>query len=345
MHQQQCAHRSREPSRRRAGRRRSCRLLQTRFAGLCSQPRAHVPGLSTGGAPLLGAGYVGGPPGPYNSGNIAAGLPYLGSNSPRLWFDYNATNTGNLNTTYANGPDFARHDQFGGSVTGVYDLSDDLTLKSITGYRQIKWNIGTDLDGTPETLQEVTDAQHQWQVSQEFQLLGKALDNRLNYVGGLYYFKEGGYVHDYVPFESLLYVYDVANDVDNKDYAAFFHADYNLTDHWGFTAGGRYTEGEGQLPRWPERPELLPARIRSIPDRDRRTVPAVLPAHPGQPELGHLHAHSGYAVPLQQRRDGVPELEQGLQGRRLDHAPVGCDHRSEDGGVQAGVLQDLGARV
>ena len=217
------------------------------FPGLCSQPRARVPGLSQGGAALLGAGYVGGPAGPFNAGNVANGLPYLGSNSPRLWFDYAATNTGNLNTTYANGPDFARQDQFGGSVTGSYELSDELTLKSITGYRQIKWNIGTDLDGTPETLQEVTDAQHQWQATQEFQLLGKALDARLNYVGGLYYFKESGYVHDYVPFESLLYVYDVANDVRNENYAAFVHADFNLTDRWGFTAGGRYTKAKASF--------------------------------------------------------------------------------------------------
>ena len=78
-------------------------------------------------------------------------------------------------------------------------------------------------------------------MSQEFQLLGKAFDNKLNYVAGLYYFKEAGYVHDYVPFESLLYVYDVPNDVKNKNYAAFVHADYKLTDHFGFTAGGRYT--------------------------------------------------------------------------------------------------------
>jgi iron complex outermembrane receptor protein len=235
------------------------------FPGLCAQPRAQVPGLSQGGAALLGAGYVGGPPGPFNAGNVAKGLPYLGSASPRLWFNYAATNTGNLNTTYANGPDFARQDQFGGSVTGVYDLSDQFTLKSITGYRQIKWNIGTDLDGTPETLQEVTDAQHQWQVSQEFQLLGKALDNRLNYVGGLYYFKEGGYVHDYVPFESLLYVYDVSNDVVNQDYAAFMHADFNLTDRWGFTAGGRYTKvkadflgGQSDLNSFPLGSSLYP---------------------------------------------------------------------------------------
>ncbi len=210
------------------------------YVNQCANARARVPGLSTGGAPLLGAGYVGGPPGPFNAANI--GTPgYLGSNSPRLWFDFAATDTGHLDTTYANGPDFARNDAFGGSITAVYNLGNDLTLKSISGYRQIKWNIGTDLDGTPETLQEVTDAQHQWQVSQEFQLLGKALDNKLNYVGGLYYFKEAGYVHDYVPFESLLYVYDISNNVENEDYAAFLHADYQLTDRWGFTAGGRYT--------------------------------------------------------------------------------------------------------
>ena len=209
------------------------------FAGLCSQPRAHVPGLSVGGAPLLGAGYVGGPAGPYNINNHP-GTAYLGTNQPRLWFDLAATQTGSIDTTYATGPDFARNDNFGGSITGVFHLTSDLDLKSITGYRQIKWNIGTDLDGTPETIQEVTDAQHQWQVSEEIQLLGKALDNKLNYVAGLYYFEEAGYVHDYVPFESILYVYDAANNVQNQDYAAFLHLDYRLSN-WGFTAGGRFT--------------------------------------------------------------------------------------------------------
>ncbi|MDB6161766.1 MAG: hypothetical protein JWO04_5472 [Gammaproteobacteria bacterium] len=227
------------------------------FAGMCSKPRARVPGLSIGGAPLLGAGYLGGPVGPYNYLNTG-GVPYLGSSQPRIWFDFGATNTGSIDTSYANGPDFARNDVFGGSITGVYAVSDDLQIKSITGYRQIKWNIGTDLDGTPETLQEVTDAQHQWQVSEEVQLLGKLLDNKLNYVTGLYFFKEAGYVHDYVPFESLLYIYDFANDVNNRNFAAFVHADYALTDHWGFTAGGRYTDvreeflgGQGDLNGFP----------------------------------------------------------------------------------------------
>ncbi|HVW71273.1 MAG TPA: TonB-dependent receptor [Steroidobacteraceae bacterium] len=215
-------------------------FLNSQFAQNCSKPRAQVPGLSTGGAALIGAGYVGGPPGPYNYNNHP-GTAYLGTNQPRLWFNYAATNTGNIDTTYANGPDFARLDSFGGSITAAYSLTDDISLKSISGYRQIRWLIGTDLDGTPETLQEVSDHQHQWQVSQEFQVNGKAFDNALNYVAGLYYFEEAGYVHDYVPFEGILYVYDLQNDVNNKNEAAFFHADYRL-GQWGFTAGGRYTD-------------------------------------------------------------------------------------------------------
>ncbi|HUN74655.1 MAG TPA: TonB-dependent receptor [Steroidobacteraceae bacterium] len=239
------------------------------FAGTCSQPRAHVPGISVGGAPLIGAGYAGVPVGVtpfpgvnpcYNYNNLAAGLAYCGTNQPRLFF-YNATAmTGNVDQTYAVGrPDFARQNVFGFSSTGTYELSDSMQVKSITGYRQDLWQIGTQLDGTPETLLEVTDQQHQWQVSQEFQLLGKALDNRLDYVFGLYYFDESGYVHDFVPFESLLYVDDgEANDVQNTYYAAFAHADWRLTDHWEIVAGGRYTDsqtyflgGQGDLNSFP----------------------------------------------------------------------------------------------
>jgi iron complex outermembrane receptor protein len=65
-------------------------------------------------------------------------------------------------------------------------------------------------------------------------------------------------VHDFVPFESLLYVYDFQNDVNNKNAAAFFHADYKLTDQIGFTVGGRYTDvqeefigGQGDLNNFP----------------------------------------------------------------------------------------------
>ena len=215
------------------------------FQALCSQPRAHVPALgSVGSPPLLGAGYVGGPVGPFNYLNTG-GAAYLGSSSPRLWWGAPGSyNTGNIDTPYAaDAPDFAKYDVYGGGLNGVYEINDQLTAKSITAYRTITWKIGTALDGVPgDTFQSVTDAQHQWQISQEFQLIGKAFDDKLNYVTGLYYFNEGGYVHDYVPFEGLLYVYDVQNNVNNKDIAAFVHTDYQLTKQISFTAGARYTD-------------------------------------------------------------------------------------------------------
>jgi len=175
--------------------------------------------------------------------------------TPRIYWNFANTQTGNKDTTYSNGPSFAKSDSYGGSATFDWQLNPGLKFKSITGWRAIKWNIGTDLDGTPESIQEVTDSQGQHQFSQEFQLNGKAVDDRLNYAVGVYYFTESGYVHDYVPFDSgYLYVYDYQNDVKTDSYAGYAHLDFKLTDDWGLTAGGRYSDekkhfigGQGDL--------------------------------------------------------------------------------------------------
>src|SRR5262249_35302363 len=150
--------------------------------------------------------------------------------TPRIFWNFDNTQTGDIDKTYSNGVSFAKNDVFGLSFTGDWTLRDNLTFKSITGYRQIRWNVGVDLDGLPEQIQEVTDRQHQYQWSQEFQLNGRAFDDKLDYVAGIYYFKEAGYVHDFVPFQGILYVFDIANDVDTKSYAGYFHTDYKVTD-------------------------------------------------------------------------------------------------------------------
>jgi len=200
--------------------------------GLCSARATGSPELGgTGGASLGGAGYVGGP-----GGNL------LLSPTPRLYWNFANTDTGDIDKTYANGVSFAKNDVWGTSLTADWQLGTETSLKSITGYRQIKWSVGIDLDGTPEQIQEVTDNQNQYQFSQEFQFLGRAVNDRLNYVAGLYYFKENGFVHDFVPFQGLLYVYDYQNDVDTESYAGFVHVDFNFTDMFGVTLGGRYSE-------------------------------------------------------------------------------------------------------
>jgi iron complex outermembrane receptor protein len=227
-------------------------------------------GIGYPGSPALGGVGAVGVPNSVLQGLLAAypGVaPYvkMGANgigsviypgqTPRIYWDFANTQTGNIDSTYADGPSFAKSNSYGGSATFDWQLTPDMKFKSITGARAISWDIGTDLDGTPESFQEVTDSQGQHQFSQEFQLTGKAIDDRLNYAGGLYYFTEAGYVHDYVPFDTgYLYVYDYQNDVKTDSYAGYAHLDFKLTDNWGVTAGGRYSDeqkhfigGQGDL--------------------------------------------------------------------------------------------------
>jgi iron complex outermembrane receptor protein len=201
--------------------------------GVCG-PRAAGTGLAPGGAPRAGAGYVN----KNDVGNL------LLSGAPRIFWNFANTQTGSIDTTYSNGVSFAKNDAFGASITADLRLNDNLAFKSITGYRQINWEVGIDLDGLPEQIQEVTDHQHQYQWSQEFQLTGSSFDDKLDWVTGLYYFKEAGYVHDFVPFQGILYVYDIQNDVDTQSYAAFFHTDYKITDLFTVTLGARYSKDE-----------------------------------------------------------------------------------------------------
>ncbi len=96
-------------------------LIPPPLALVCG-PRANGTGLAPGGAALGGAGYVGGPGG--NS---------LLSANPRIYWGPAAVNTGNIDTTYATGPNFAKNDAFGLSATGDWTLAPGPDLKAIPG--------------------------------------------------------------------------------------------------------------------------------------------------------------------------------------------------------------------
>lgn len=149
--------------------------------------------------------------------------------------------TGNIDTSYATGNNFSKLKTYGGALTMSYDLSDNTQIKSITAYRELHWVVGMDLDGSPLNFLHTSFSMNQWQFSQEVQLLGKALDDKLNYVLGGYYFKEAGDLHDYVTFAEGLLQVDGPNDLATKNYAFFGQADYKVNDLISFTVGGRYT--------------------------------------------------------------------------------------------------------
>jgi iron complex outermembrane recepter protein len=158
----------------------------------------------------------------------------------RLPYD-NRFVTGNIDTSYANGNNYSKLRSYGGALTLEYDLTDTMTVKSISAYRELHWNVGTDLDGSPLNFLHTSFTTDQWQFSQEVQLLGSAMDKKLNYVLGAYYFKEAGNLHDYVTFAEGLLQVDGPNNLATKNYAFFGQVDYKFNDQFGITLGGRYT--------------------------------------------------------------------------------------------------------
>jgi len=149
--------------------------------------------------------------------------------------------TGDIDTSYATGNNFSKLRSYGGAGTISFDLTDAIELKSITAYRELHWTTGMDLDGSPLNFLHTSFDMNQWQFSQELQLLGRALDDKLNFVLGAYYFKEAGDLHDYVTFAEGLLQVDGPNDLSTKNYAFFGQADYRISDLIGITLGGRYT--------------------------------------------------------------------------------------------------------
>jgi iron complex outermembrane receptor protein len=110
------------------------------------------------------------------------------------------TNIAGLDKTYSWGiTDIAR-----------YDVTDDLSIKNIFGYREIKNLLRSDFDGTtfdqggystPDGW-EINNAQY----TDELQFLGKALDDKLSIIGGAFYefLHPAGYTVAQVPTTTAL---------------------------------------------------------------------------------------------------------------------------------------------
>jgi iron complex outermembrane receptor protein len=139
---------------------------------------------------------------------------------------------------------------WGTSLAFTYSATDTLTFKSISAYRDIRWEGNRDADNTPLTiLNTLYDVQgSQW--SQELQATYQA--GPLTGVGGLYYFKQKSNdiaTVDLNPPPPGVQHDSDNNKVDNKSWAVFTQWNYNFADRFGLTVGARYTEDDkGSFP-------------------------------------------------------------------------------------------------
>lgn len=149
--------------------------------------------------------------------------------------------TGDPDTSYATGNNFSRLRNYGVTLNAELDVTPNLLLKSITGYRNSNWVSGLDADGSPLNILHTSFRQRQKQISQEFQLVGNALDDKLKYVFGAYFFNEKGDLLDLVTFAQGAVQIDGPNWFDTTNYATFAQLDYKVNDLISLTLGGRYT--------------------------------------------------------------------------------------------------------
>ncbi|MEZ5556942.1 MAG: TonB-dependent receptor [Pseudomonadales bacterium] len=137
-------------------------------------------------------------------------------------------------------PAFSETDLFGASATLRYDLSQTLTLKSITGWRDLDSEFARDGDHSPQRISQFYDDLEQQQFTQELQLLGS--HERMNWILGAYYFSEDGDNVNILDF--TVSNFRSGGKFDNESWALFAQMTYDLTDRLHLTAGGRYTNEE-----------------------------------------------------------------------------------------------------
>ena len=155
-------------------------------------------------------------------------------------------------------------ENWGGSLKLEFALSDALTFRSITAYREISWEGVRDADNTPlPILHTIYDVDGD-QLSQELQLTYQT--EALTGVLGVYYFEQTS--DDIVTVELNPPPPGVQRDsdnnkVDNESWAAFTQWTYHVTDQLALTAGGRYTEDKKGS--YPDQFDLANPTVKQVP--------------------------------------------------------------------------------
>lgn len=130
------------------------------------------------------------------------------------------------------------------SLNAEYDLNDELTFRSITGYRKFDADNATDNDGTPYRLSDNYVQTNDKFFSQEAQLLGSM--GSFSWVLGGFYSNESG--HALEQSRSLVALSPTVNvtisegDIKSSSWAAFGQGNWDITDALRLTVGARWTE-------------------------------------------------------------------------------------------------------
>ena len=149
------------------------------------------------------------------------------------------------------GPSFEKSEVSGHSLTVDLDLSETLSFKSITAFRDLTWSDGLDLDGTPLDVAHTQRYSDYESFSQELQILGGS--GNLNFVAGAYLFNDDGFTDNpqrfFGAFGPFGQTFVSRYGFETQAVALFAQIDYDLSEALTLTAGLRYTDEQKEIER------------------------------------------------------------------------------------------------
>lgn len=175
------------------------------------------------------------------------------------------------------GLNFHRSEDWVVSNITSFDLSTDLKLKNILGYVHRNTFDSSEFDGTPYGI-DTNGGKGRGgplrQVSEEIQLLGKALDGKLDYVAGAYYSNEKLDTYSLSVIVELLPFIPATNQVNegttkSKTYAGYAQGTYDLGNGLSATLGARYSSEKASFLHSPNDQYVLspnPAYVNPLED-------------------------------------------------------------------------------
>ncbi|MBK8544073.1 MAG: TonB-dependent receptor [Caulobacteraceae bacterium] len=179
---------------------------------------------------------------------IGVPIPAGAVPDPLPEFNFTATATPGL-------PNSSVMEHGGTSLRASWELTPNLTLRSISAYRDLSYTDYVDIDATALELGDVLVDVDQDQVSQEFQAIWEG--ERWTTVGGLFYLQENVTSHQEAYADDLLggflgggtFLRTVDDDLQTTSVAAYLNATYQVSNRLSVSGGLRYTEEEKDYDR------------------------------------------------------------------------------------------------
>lgn len=142
--------------------------------------------------------------------------------------------------------EFSESETSSANATIVWDITDSITLKSLTGWFEVDASSYSDIDGSPMPIFGPSAVSSDRSVSQEFQLGGSSFDDALKWLAGVYYYENDNDLGKPGTGNTVLGSFSAGAILPRTTttQAVFVDASYALTDKLSVLAGIRNSKDE-----------------------------------------------------------------------------------------------------